>query len=579
MKNTLYYGDNLEVLRKKVKDDSVHFCYIDPPFNSKRNYNQIYNKIGSEDRAQEQAFVDTWTWNDHALEGFRLILTNHEGRFTKQTIELVRGLHNVLGEDSLLAYLISITLRLVEINRVLVPTGTFFLHCDPTASHYLKLLIDSVFLPSGGHYLNEIVWKRSSAHSDSKQGARHFGRISDTIFFYSKSANLTWNQQYVPYDPAYVERDYRRVDADGRRYRIDNLQGPGGAAKGNPFYEFLGVSRYWRYKRENMEQLYRDGRIIQTRPGAVPQYKRYLDEMPGVPVQNVWTDIPVINNRSREKLGYPTQKPEALMERIIKATTNEGDIVLDAYCGCGTTIAVAQRLNRRWIGMDITYQAIATILARLEDHFGKEVVDSVALDGIPKDMRSAQALAHKKDDRLRKEFEKWAVLTYSNNRAVVRQRKGADAGIDGLFYFWNGGNGDVSKMILQVKSGGVQRKDVATLRGDMEREGAALACLITLEEPTKPMTKDAKAAGIYENKLRGVRCDRIRIVRVADIIHGSQPLELPVHGEATNKARLDVEGAQLSLDLKPEKAPAPDASQKKGPTPVRSATEKKRRSR
>jgi DNA modification methylase len=558
MKNTLFYGDNLEILRTKVQDESVHLCYIDPPFNSKRNYNQIYNKIGEEDLAQEQAFVDTWTWNDHARTGYEQITSNHLGRFTRQTIELIAGLHNVLGEDSLLAYLISITLRLAEINRVLVPTGTFFLHCDPNASHYLKLLIDSVFLPNGGNYLNEIIWKRSSAHSDGKQGAHHFGRISDTILFYSKSLDLTWNQQYVPYDQSYIDRDYRRLDPDGRRYRIDNLQGPGGAAKGNPFYEFLGVSRYWRYKREKMEALYQEGRIIQTRPGAVPQYKRYLDEMPGVPVQNIWTDIPVINNRSREKLGYPTQKPEALLERIIKVTSNEGDIILDAYCGCGTTIAVAQRLNRRWIGMDITYQAIATILARLEDQFGKAVADSVFLDGMPKDMKSANALARKKDDRVRKEFEKWAILTYTNNRAVIRKKKGADGGIDGLFYFWNGGNGDIGKMVLQVKSGGVQRKDIAALRGDMEKEGAALAGLITLEGATKPMKQDAKSAGIYENKLRGIKCDRIRIVHVEEILHGAASLDLPLNLDATVKARRDAEGEQLKLDLRP---PKPESDQ------------------
>lgn len=226
---------------------------------------------------------------------------------------------------------------------------------------------------------------------------------------------------------ANINRDYRRTDPDGRRYRIDNIQGPGGAAKGNPFYEFLGVSRYWRYKKERMEELHSQGRIIQTRPGAVPQYKRYLDEMPGVPVQNIWTDIPVINNRSREKLGYPTQKPEALLERIIKATSNEADTILDVYCGCGTTIAVAQRLNRRWIGMDITYEAIATILARLEDQFGRAVADSVVLDGMPKDMKSAYALARKKDDRVRKEFEKWAILTYTNNRAVIRKKRAQTA--------------------------------------------------------------------------------------------------------------------------------------------------------
>jgi DNA modification methylase len=486
-------------------------------------------------------------------------MSNHQGRFTAQTIELIKGLHGVLGEDSLLAYVISMTLRVAEIHRVLTPRGTFFFHCDSTASHYLKLMLDSVFLPNGGDYLNEIIWKRSSAHSDAKQGAHHFGRISDTILFYSKSQHATWNQLYVPYDQRYIDRDYRRTDPDGRRYRISDLSGPGGTAKGNPSYEFLGVTRYWRYKKENMMELHRQGRIVQTRPGAVPQYKRYLDEMPGVPVQNVWIDIPVINNRSREKLGYPTQKPEALLERIIKATSNEGDVVLDAYCGCGTTIAVAQRLNRRWVGIDITYQAIATILARLEDQFGSEVIDSVVLDGLPKDMASAKALAHKKDDRMRKEFEKWAILTYTNNRAVIKKRKGADGGIDGVFYFWNGGTAESAKVVLQAKSGSVQRKDIAALRGDMEKEGAALACLITLDEPTKPMKQDAKAAGIYENTARGVKCDRIRVVRVEDIVHHAERIDLAMHPDATNKARRDTEGDQLRLDLRPARTEIAEA--------------------
>ncbi len=573
MKNALYYGDNLEILRDKIRDESVDLCYIDPPFNSKRNYNQIYNKVGQEDLAQEQAFVDTWTWNDQAQDGYHQILSNHQNHFAEQTIELVRGLHGVLGEDSLLAYVISMTLRVAEIHRVLTSRGTFFFHCDPTASHYLKLMLDSIFLPAGGDFLNEIIWKRSSAHSDAKQGAHHFGRISDAIFFYSKSQDVTWNQQYVPYDPAYIARDYRRTDPDGRRYRIDNLQGPGGAAKGNPCYEVLGVTRYWRYKKEKMMELQREGRIVQTRPGAVPQYKRYLDEMPGVPVQNVWTDIPVINNRSHEKLGYPTQKPEALLERIIRATSNEGDVVLDAYCGCGTSIAVAQRLNRRWIGMDITYQAIATILARLEDQFGEEVMDSVALDGLPKDMASARALAHKKDDRVRKEFEKWAILTYTNNRAVIKKKKGADGGIDGVFYFWNGGEINAAKMVLQAKSGNVQRKDIAALRGDMEKEGAALACLITLEEPTRPMKKDAKSAGIYENAARGIRCDKIRIVRVEEIIHHAERIDLAMHPDATNKARRDAEGDQLRLDLRPARTEAQEEKK-----PAESVTEHKHRS-
>jgi adenine specific DNA methylase Mod len=250
--------------------------------------------------------------------------------------------------------------RLVELRRVLKPTGSLSLHCDPTMSHYLKVLLDAIF--GAARFVNEIIWKRSSAHSDTKQGARHYGRLSDTILSYAKSEDWTFNTQFQPYDQEYIDRDYRRIEeGTGRRYRIDNIQGPGGAAKGNPFYEVIGVSRYWRYSKERMQQLIAAGRIIQTRPGAVPQYKRYLDEMPSVPVQNIWTDIEVINNRSRERLGYPTQKPLSLMERIISVSSNKGDVVLDPFCGCGTTIDAAQKLGRRWIGIDITYLAVDLI--------------------------------------------------------------------------------------------------------------------------------------------------------------------------------------------------------------------------
>jgi len=554
MRNCLYYGDNLEILQNKVRDESVHLCYIDPPFNSKRNWNQIYNKVGEDDPAQNQVFDDTWSWTTRTHDACSQILSNHLGRFTSHTIELVQALRGVLGQDSgLFAYLVSITLRLAEIHRVLVPSGCFYLHCDPTASHYLKMIADSIFVRQGGNFLNEIVWKRAhTVKGNFGQGSKFFGPNTDTILFYSKSDGHKFNPVFSGYSEDYLKKFYRYSEVDGRRYRLISMIGPGGAAKGNPQYEFMGVTRYWRYSKQRMAELQKAGMIVQNKPGRVPQRKQYLDNGKGVACQSLWDDIQALSPTAEERVGYPTQKPAALLERIIFASSNEGDVVLDAYCGCGTTVAVAQAMNRRWIGIDVTYEAIATILRRLEKKFGAEFVKSIQLDGIPRDMKSAIALAHKKDDRPRKEFEKWAILTYTANRAVVNQKKGADRGIDGIFYFWNGAhNGQVGKMILQVKSGAVHRNDIATLRGDMERDQAALGCLITLEEPTEAMSREAKSAGIYDNKARGIKCDRIRMVRVEDLILKPERLELPLHSDASDTALREVEGNQLRLDLRP----------------------------
>ena len=562
--------------------------------------------FGKEDEAQEQAFIDTWKWEDEAIDGWHQIQSNHEGRFTEQTIELIKGLHNVLGEESLLAYLISIALRLVEINRVLAPTGSFYLHCDPTASHYLKIIIDSIFLPNGGDYRNEIIWRRSGSHNSAKR----FGPIHDVILYYSKSSEIFFRKQYRPYLKEYVSSYFKKTDERGR-YRSQTLTGSGTRNKdsGKPWRGFdpTAKGRHWAFPgivaedlgiddglklHEKLDILADEGLISQTVDG-LPEYRQYLHSSRGVPIQDIWSyqpytegvlcgtndcidqDVKWLEKRGGdERIGYPTQKPEGLLERIINSSTVEGQTILDAYCGCGTTVAVAQRLKRNWIGIDITYHAIATILARLEDKFGKETADSVVLDGIPKDMQSARALAHKKDDRVRKEFEKWAILTYTNNRAVIRKKKGADGGIDGVYYFWNGAEMESAKMVLQAKSGGVQRKDIAALRGDMEKSGAALACLITLEEPTKPIYKDAKAANFYENKQRGIKCDRIRIVRVEDILRNGERIELPLHPEATNRARRDSEGQQLSLNLRPPTSENEEPKKRKSVTGVKASESK-----
>ena len=560
--NKLFYGDNLDVLRRKIASASVDLCYIDPPFNSKRNYFQIYNNQGGEDRAQAQAFVDTWNWGDEAIEGLAYILDierlqgNGDGvRWTEQTVALIRGLEQVLGRGSLLAYLVHMTLRIVEIHRVLKPTGSFYLHCDPTASHYLKLVLDAVFCGQGGEFLSEISWKRSSAHNDAKQGRKQPGNIRDVILLYTKTHEWLWNWQYTPYSQEYVDGFYKyRDEKSGRRYRLGDLT----AAKpgGDVSYEFMGTypykGRYWAYSRENMQKYHDEGRLYFPKNGGTPSYKRYLDEMPGVPLQNDWSDIrPAQQN---ELMGYPTQKPEALLERIIRASSNEGDVVLDAYCGCGTTVAVAQRLNRQWIGIDITYQSIALILKRFADTYKDkwpEVEATIQLDGVPRDLASAMALANRKDDKTRKEFEKWAVLTYSNNQARINEKKGADGGIDGIAYFLKD-KGENGKAIFQVKSRPGTRADLATLNSDRLREKAEFGFLICTALPTKPMRDEIAAAGKYRHPLLNREDDRLQVVTVAELFAPfNRRLDLPMaRGDAVKAAAaLGDEGKQSALDL------------------------------
>jgi DNA modification methylase len=542
MVNKLYYGDNLEVLRKYIKDESIDLCYIDPPFNSKRNYNQIYNNLGKEDQAQAQAFVDTWTWDNHANEALEEIQSNYQGKFTSQTIDLIDGLTKVLGKGSLLAYLVSMTLRIVEIHRVLKSTGSFYLHCDPTASHYLKIVLDTIFCSQGGDYIAEITWERTSAHSDSKT----FANTTDVIFLYSKRI-LMFNQQFKPYSEEYLKKYYKHQDGKGRF--LDRDLTAGGLSGGGYNYDWKGIKKLWRCPIETMQKYEEQNKLYYTRNGT-PRLKQYLEEMPGVPLTNLWNDIPPINSQASEKLGYPTQKPEALLERIIKASSNKGDIILDAYCGCGTTIAVAERLERNWIGIDITYQSISLMLKRLEDSFGKNVLDKIELNGIPKDLESAKALATKPDDRTRKEFEKWAVLTYSNNRAVINDKKGADKGIDAIAYF-QGDKDNREKIIFQVKSGNVKSGDIRDLQGTMTLQGAALGIFITLKTPSKDMIQTAKSAGIYRGRYMSQSVDKIEIVTVQEILEQKKRLDVILTFEVLKAAekQRETQGQQMSLDI------------------------------
>ncbi len=350
---TLYHGDNLDFLRG-MNSETVHLVATDPPFNKNRDFHATPDSL-----ARGARFSDRWSWERDVHEEWTdSIRDDWPGVW--HVITSTRGAYG----DDMAAFLCWLGVRLMEMRRVLREDGSLYLHCDPTASHYIKALLDGIFGPES--FRSEITWKRTSAHSDGRQGRRQHGRIHDILFFYTKSDQWTWNQIYTDYDPQYIERSYRYVEpGTNRRYRLDNLTGPGGAAKGNPQYEVMGVTRYWRYSKERMKELIDAGRIVQRRPGAVPSYKRYLDEMPGVPLQDQWTDIGPIQSRSKERTGYPTQKPIALYERIVEASSNPGDIVLDPFAGCATTPIAAERLGRQWVGMDIWDEAYRTVLTRL----------------------------------------------------------------------------------------------------------------------------------------------------------------------------------------------------------------------
>lgn len=537
----LYFGDNLDVLRSgDFRDETIDLVYLDPPFNSNRDYNVLFQERDlSPSRAQIKAFEDCWHWDQDAQSTYEE-LTGPEApvKGVPPTLSiLIEALYRALPKrNDLLAYLVMMAPRLVELHRVLKPTGSLYLHCDPSASHYLKLVLDAIFGPE--RFVNEIIWKRSSAHSDTRQGAQHYGRISDTILFYSKTEKRTFNQQYLPYDQEYIERDYRRVEeGTGRRYRLSDLSGPGGAAKGNPFYEVMGVSRHWRYTKEKMDKLIAAGRVVQTRPGAVPQYKRYLDEMPGVAIQNIWTDVEVINNRSKEKLGYPTQKPVSLLERILKVSSNEGDVVLDPFCGCGTTIEAAQLFKREWIGIDITHLAIKVVRDRMASKFpGAEY----ELLGEPQDVESARVLAEVSPY----EFQWWAVHRVKG-RPIGGQhgsregKRGRDRGVDGFIKFRSGNS--VHEIIISVKGGrNVTPAMVRELRGTLERQKAAIGVLITMQEPSAEMRREAVEAGFF--RTGGAKFPRLQLLSVQDLFNGKG-----VAYPASEPVGLAAEGSQAVL--------------------------------
>jgi DNA modification methylase len=437
--------------------------------------------------------------------------------------------------------------RLVELRRVLKESGSIYLHCDPTASHYLRILMDAVFGPIG--FVNEIIWKRYGAHNDVGQGSKHFGRVHDVIIFFSKSEERLWNQQFVPLSDAYIESTYRHEE-NGRRFTTTPLTGPGGVQKGNPVYEWKGHTRAWRYSKETMQQLHDEGKLYYSRTGYVRQ-KLYLDESRGVPVQDTWTDIPSLSGSNAERLGYPTQKPEALLERILRASSNEGDVVLDPFCGCGTTIQVAQRLNRRWIGIDITHLAIGLIKTRLDDAYGPEVRQTYEVIGEPTDVAGAAQLAEEN----KYQFQYWA-LGLCGARPTEGIKKGADRGIDGRLYFHDDLTGDSKQIIFSVKGGhNIGVSEVRDLIGVLQREKAEIGVYISFEEPTKPMLREAAEAGFYTSPgssgADGGKYPRIQLLTIRDLLEGTKSVQRPLHVRDTTfkKAPRSRPAAAENLDL------------------------------
>ena len=533
----LYWGDNLTILRDYIDSASVDLIYLDPPFNSNRNYNVLFKETNRTDSdAQIEAFTDTWHWSETAESTYNELV--HGNQVPQRVSDLIVAMRSFIGSNDVMAYLVMMTIRLLELHRVLKPTGSIYLHCDPTASHYLKVVMDTIFGPVA--FRTEIIWKRSSAHSDTKQGRKQHGRIHDTILFYTMSEQWTWNPIYTVYDEEYTEAFYRHIEADtGRRYRLGDLTGPGGAAKGNPSYEVMGVTRYWRYSEERMDELIRQGRIIQTRPGTVPQYKRYLDEMPGVPLQDVWTDIRPVGALAQERLGYPTQKPIALLERIVAASSNPGDVILDPFCGCGTAIAAAEKLGRQWVGIDVTHLAITLIVSRMKSMFPGAAIH---LHGEPADIGGARALAN--EDRY--DFQYWALTLVGARPSDIKdgkQKKGADKGVDGIISFLGQDMKTPHRCIVQVKSGHVNSATIRDLKGTVERERADLGLLITLEEPTGPMKVEALEAGFYHSEWMDRDYPRIQIITVADLLHGKQP-EIPTRYNPYQLAQLEKKPVQ-----------------------------------
>lgn len=514
--NLLYYGDNLEVLRKYFPNNCIDLIYLDPPFNSKADYNILFKEAsGEESVAQIQAFSDFWHWDKNAEKTYLEIQEN------PKLTDMIQFLHAHLGRNDMMAYIVMMTARLKELHRVLKDTGSLFLHCDYHASAYLRILLDRIF--GENNFKNEIIWKRKTGRGETQHKSYQFGVCTDYILFFAKTNKAKFNTQFVPIEEAdpiyanYVKTNFKFIDENGRRYRSADLSSP--SPRPNLVYEYKGYKppeNGWAVSREKMEQWDKEGRLLfpKSKEGRIRR-KLYLDELKGKPVQNLWDDIQMISSQSSERLGYPTQKPVALLNRIIKATTDEGDIVLDPFCGCGTTIMAAQELKRRWVGIDITHLAISLIRSRL-----KEIHVSANKDykiiGEPVDFESARNLAETNPYQ----FQWWA-LSLIDARPTgepgegQQGKKGADKGVDGWLTFCEAENINLQRIVVQVKGGThIGAQIIRDLIGTVESTKSAMGILITLYEPTEQMKQAAMEAEYYESPTWGHKYPKIQIITI-----------------------------------------------------------------
>lgn len=528
MDNTLFYGDNLEILREYIPSESVDLVYLDPPFNSNRNYNVLFkDESGKDAQAQITAFEDTWHWNLKAEEAYQELVTKGGERIAS----MVGALRSFIGANQMMAYLVMMAARLVELHRVLKPTGSLYLHCDPTASHYLKIILDSIF--SINQFRNEIIWQRTNAHNMRTKG---YVRANDIIFFYTKTDGFVFNEQHTEYGTEQLSRF--KPDENGRLYKAENMT----FSNPNPTrqFEWRGAkppsNRSWGASLEQLEKWYAEGRILLKRDGTprLDGLKIYLDETKGKPLTTNWTDIDRVSNTSGDRLGYPTQKPIALLERIISASSNPGDVVLDPFCGCGTTIAAAQKLGRKWIGIDITHLSIALQKYRLKDAFNLDEKKDYRVIGEPEDMGSARQLAQ--DDRY--QFQWWALslikaLPLGGQAGSKEGKKGADKGVDGVLNFLDDQSGKPKRILVQVKSGKVSSRDIRDLIGTLNREKAEIGVFITLDPPStgpKGMTTEAASAGFYRSEISGRDFPRLQILTIEDLLAGAEvKMPPPMH--------------------------------------------------